>query len=188
VPVDIPVIDAIAQHYQKCWDREGQSQRWDSGPTWQLPPDFRILVFPPTSRRQAWTYATCGMSGQTDTQPVELHLFSPVKTDAHVELLTIIAHYHGTGTCLGLGHTVNFGRPWLPGSSCDRGLISLPYLDGPELQWGGPGETGVQFLWLIPVTNAEVEFKKVYGLESLEAKFEEKRFDYLDPLRPSVTD
>lgn len=45
------------------------------------------------------------------------------------------AHFHRTGSALGLGHTVNFGRPWLPGSSCTHGLVSLPYLFGPELEW-----------------------------------------------------
>jgi hypothetical protein len=49
--------------------------------------------------------------------------------------VTAIAHFHRTGSALGLGHTVNFGRPWLPTSSCTHGLGSLPYLDGPDLEW-----------------------------------------------------
>ena len=44
----------------------------------------------------------------------------------------------------------------------------------------------MKFLWLIPVTRAEVERKKELGLEALEERFEEAEFDYLDPHRPSV--
>jgi hypothetical protein len=101
-----------------------------------------------------------------------------------IELLTIVAHYHRTGRPLGLGHTVNFGEPWLSGSACTRGLISLPYLDGEELEW--LDEPRVRFLWLIPITEAEVAFKIQHGLDALEERFEEAAFDYLDPLRASV--
>jgi hypothetical protein len=44
----------------------------------------------------------------------------------------------------------------------------------------------VQFLWLLPITKQEVEFKKKYGLEALEQKFDESAFNYLDPQRKSV--
>lgn len=112
------------------------------GPAWQLPPGFRVLVFRPNERRKMWTYASCGMSQQSDAVPLELHLFSPVQTDLHVELLTAIAHYHVTGEYLDLGHTVNFGRGWLPGSQC---LISLPYLDGPTLEWYEQSSRRIRF-------------------------------------------
>lgn len=101
-----------------------------------------------------------------------------------VELLTVVAHYHRNGHRLGLGHTVNFGEPWLPGSACTRGLISLPYLDGEALEW--LDEPRVRFLWLIPVTDDEVAFKAEHGLDALEERFEAAAFDYLDPLRASV--
>jgi hypothetical protein len=127
------------------------------------------------------------MSLGIEGEQIELHLFSPVHSLAHVELLTVIAHYHQTGARLGLGHTVNFGRPWLPSSVCECGLISLPYLDGPSLEWLRIGTEAFHFLWLIPVTIQEVQFKKTYGLEALEEKFESTGFNYLDPLRNSVT-
>jgi hypothetical protein len=81
-----------------------------------------------------WTYATSGMSRPGDATPLELHLFSPERSEQLVELLMAIAHYHRTGSTLGLGASVNFGRPWLSGSDCSFGLISLPYLDGPALE------------------------------------------------------
>jgi hypothetical protein len=127
------------------------------------------------------------MSQPEDAERLELHLVTwEKKAIEHglVELLTVVAHYHRTGRALGLGHTVNFGRPWLPGSRCTHGLISLPYLDGPNLEW--LAEPRIQFLWLIPVTEAEVRYKRQHGLEALEQRFEESQFNYLDPVRASV--
>jgi hypothetical protein len=104
--------------------------------------------------RDMWTYATCSVSTALDEEPIELHLFSPVQAEELVELLTVVAHFHITGARLGLGHTVNFGRPWLPGSRCSFGLISHPYLDGPSLEVArGPAfRREVRCLWLIPIT------------------------------------
>jgi hypothetical protein len=128
------------------------------------------------------------MSQPTDDFPIELHLFSEVQTSAHVELLTAVAHYHKTGSLLDLGHTVNFGRPWMNHSKCTHGLISLPYLDGPRLEKLEMPDLRqfVRCLWLVPVTASEVEYVKSWGLEALEKKFDEKEFNYLDPGRPSV--
>jgi hypothetical protein len=126
------------------------------------------------------------MSQPDDQTRLELHLHSPVEDDAHVELLTVIAHYHRTGKPLGLGHTVNLGRPWLPGSQATYGLISLPYLDGPDLEVMRVEGKEVRCLWLIPITMSEVEFKKAQGFEALEERFEAAGLDYLDPKRGSV--
>ncbi len=114
-------------------------------------------------------------------------MFSKVQTSGIVELLAVTAHYHRTGHALDLGHTVNFGRPWMPGSSCDYGLLSLPYLDGPSLEHYKITEReSVRFLWLIPITPLELKYKQRLGLEALEEAFEKSRFDYSDPKRVSV--
>ena len=126
------------------------------------------------------------MSHPDDDQPLELHMFSAVEAPEHVELLSAVAHYHRTGAKLGLGHTVYFGRPWLPGSLCTHGLIALPYLDGPDLEILELDGTAVRFLWIIPITKKELEFKKERGLEALEARLEAANFDYLNPNRESV--
>jgi hypothetical protein len=177
---------SLTEHYEGCWSQRGESCNWEKGPTHGLPNGFHVLRFAPRPRRSAWTYATVCMSQPGDRQPLELHLLSPVASDVHVELLTIIAHYHRTGEELGLGHSVNLGRPWLPGSSCTHGLVSLPYLDGPSLETCEVDGATVRFLWLVPITRDERDFKKKFGLEALEARFEQARFNYLDPDRTSV--
>jgi hypothetical protein len=128
------------------------------------------------------------MSQPNDSSPIEIHLFSEIQDGSLVELLTVIAHYHRTGKRLGLAHSVNFGRPWLPGSECSFGILSLPYLDGPNLELlkiHGASKP-VRCLWLVPVTSAEVEYARLHGMEALEQKLEASGFNYLAPRRASV--
>lgn len=180
-------LDLELQHYEQAWKSKGKLHHWSQGPVWELPDTFGVLVFPPSAKRHVWTYATMGMSQPADCSKLELHLFSNVQADSLIELLTVTSHYHRTGQPLGAGHTINFGRPWLPGSRCDRGLISFPYLDGPTLEYKAIGNNDfIRFLWLIPITLQEVEYKKSYGLDALEEAFEKTRFDYADPLRASA--
>jgi hypothetical protein len=132
-------------------------------------------------------YATLGMSQPADQERLELHILTTAVSHIHlelVELLAAVAHYHRTGHRLDVGHTVNFGRPWLNKSACTYGLVSLPYLDGPTLEWHT--DPGIRFLWLLPITEAEVRFKKQRGLEALEEIFEQHQLSYLDPARMSV--
>lgn len=177
---------AIEAHYVRNWGVAPEACPFRLGPVHELPTDFKVLAFPPHDGRTMWTYATCGLSLPCDHHPIELHLFSPTRSDALVELLFTVAHFHCTGAKLGLWHTVNFGRPWLSTSDCSFGLISLPYLDGPELEDFESADGCSKFYWLIPITKAELELKKREGVEALEAQFEAAGFDYSDPMRASV--
>lgn len=180
------LIEKIQFHYESFWQTKASSLRWTKGPVNELPPVFSILEFSPTKQREMWTYATCGMSLRTDKQPMELHIFAPKQNHELVELLTVVAHYHITATALSLTDTVNFGRPWWPGSKCSYGLISLPYLDGPQLEWLKIDTTSIRFLWLIPITEEERNYKRMYGIEALERRLEEAGYNYVDPERASV--
>ncbi|HEV3315944.1 MAG TPA: suppressor of fused domain protein [Candidatus Angelobacter sp.] len=177
---------SIHEHYIQSWVSEPEAVQFNRGPIHDLPSEFRILRFAPNKIHSMWAYATVCMSQPGDRYPLELHMFAPMPNDDVTELLVVTAHYHRTGKELGLGHSVNFGRPWWSGSQCDRGLISLPYLDGPQLEWLEGNGQKVRFLWLIPVTKAEIDFKKESGLDALEKKFDERKLDYLNPLRSSV--
>jgi hypothetical protein len=177
---------AIKEHYSRCWSADCESIKFDRGPIDDLPSAFRILRFRPRVNRTMWTYATQCMSRPVDGEGVELHMFTDGAHDEVVELLVATAHYHRTGMRLGLGHTVNFGQPWIAGSQCDRGLLSLPYLDGPALEWLERDGVKIHFLWLVPVTGTEVAFAHRNGIEALERRFEASNFNYVDPLRPAV--
>ncbi len=143
-----------------------------------------MLVF---QRRDTRAFATKCLSQPSDGERVELHMLTDAQSAAGsevVELLTAVAHFHRHGEPLGLGHSVDFGRPWVGGSTCSFGLVSLPYPDGPALEW--MSEPRVRFLWRLPITRAEREFKKARGTEALEQRFEEAQLDVLDPRRASV--
>lgn len=179
---------SIENHYRDVWGVTPTVCDFNAGPVGQLPNEFAVLRFAPHNERNMWTYATRCMSIPADDNPIELHLFSPFETDEVVGLLFATAHFHRNSTKLDVGHSVNFGRPWIGESTCSHGLISLPYLDGPRLENLSIGARTVKFYWLIPITDAELNFKKLNGLEALEIEFDKSRFDYVNPLRGSVID
>jgi len=177
----------IVAHYAHNWGGDFKYRKWPSGPLPNLVPHFTVLEYPPNASRAMWTYATCGMSDYTHASPVELHLFSSRQDDSIIELLSAVCYFHQVADDLDLGHTVNFGRPWQGNSEASSGLISLPYLDGPALEVSKSGQhPEVHFYWLIPITKAELKFKKDFGLAGLESKFDNDQFNYLDPMRKSV--
>ncbi len=179
----------LRAHYERVWGAATQQIRLSEGPLWELPQNFCVLEFPPRSngtQGRSWRYATAGMSQPEDEHRLEIFIESPLQSQRVVDLLNMTAHFHRTGERLGLGHTVNFGSPWLPESRCEYGLLSLPYLDGPPLEKGTAQGHDVRILWLVPITKSEVEYKKQHGLDALEEAFERTGFNYLDAARPSV--
>ena len=176
--------EAIEAHYAACWRTSGVPCLFGKGPVSDLPHDFAVLKFQPRPERAMWTYATRCMSQPDDDEALELHCFSANDDFGLVELLYATAYFHRTTERLGLGHTVNFGRAWSPGSNLTYGLVSLPYLDGPSLEHASSFQA--RFLWLLPVYEKEVSFKRTKGLDALEEALERANFDYLDAQRPSV--
>ena len=178
-------VEALRAHYASVWGPPLATRQWTRGPVHDLGETFAIQVHdaPP----DAIAFATVGMSLHSSAQAIELYVLAPrdlVDRDPLVELLTVVAHYHRTGPGLGLSDTVNFGRPWLPQSTCSFGLVSLPYIDGLELELPKGLET--RCYWLLPITSQELVYKKNHGVEALEDAFERAELDYLNPLRPSV--
>ena len=179
--------DNIVNHYISVWGEDFQERKWSKGPIMESVPHFSILEYKPNLSRAMWTYATCGMSTYTHISPIEIHLFSSVQDDSIIELLSTVCYYHNVEANLNLGHTVNFGRPWQDSSESSFGLLSLPYLDGSNLEiMSSDNQKEVHFYWLVPITKTEVEYKKEYGLEALESKFDANEFNYLNPNRRSV--
>lgn len=181
-------FEIVLSHYETVWKNTPQVYLWDKGPIEKMPINFRVLEFPPTEDRSMWTYATNGMGSITDAISIEIHIFSSKKDVGLVELLFAVSYYHKNTAKLNLNHTINFGRSWQEPSVCNHGLISLPYLDGPELEnlYIKEKSKTVKFYWLIPITEAEVFYKKQHGLDALEEKFEESGLDYLNPYRNSI--
>jgi hypothetical protein len=164
---------------------------WDNGPIYQRVPGFRVHAIAPGARgSNAWTYVTagCWQVAHPDGHGLEFVLATRGFTIRAVELLARNAYFHAgpEDQRLGLGHTVNLGEPWLPGSACDHGLVSLPYPWGPDLEWCEWRGGHAQLLWLLPITEAERDFKVEHGQEALEDRFHAARLDFTNPHRASL--
>jgi hypothetical protein len=164
---------------------------WDEGPIYQRVPGFRVHAVAPGPRgHNAWTYVTsgCWQAVHQHGHGLEFVMATREFTLRAVELLARNAYFHAgpEEQRLGWGHTVDLGEPWLPGSPCDHGLISLPYPWGAELEtcaWAGGH---ARLLWLLPITGAERDFKVAHGLEALEDRFQAAPLDFTNPHRASV--
>lgn len=177
----------VIRHYEDIWGADYRIRNFEKGPMKNLSKEFCLLEYPSNAKRKMWTYATCGMSSFNDDMPIEVHLFSPNQHENLIEILTAVSYYHKNEAKINLSHTVNLGVPWQPRSNCSYGLISLPYLDGPNLEILKIDKSfTIHFYWLIPITSGEVAYKEKFGIEALEEKFDKSEFNYLDPTRKSV--
>ena len=176
--------ETLRKHYKKYFGTSGSIKRWTKGPQDKLHPDFYVLEVGPNQVHNMWTYLTVGMSlDRTDDNLVELFIYSPNQDDSLVELLTINASFHRNSEPLNIHHTVNIGQPWISNSGCDHGFISLPYLDGEELELFEYNDRTFHCYWFIPITELERDYKIEKGCEALEQLFEDKQLDYLNPQR-----
>lgn len=122
----ITYAQKIEAHYAENWRAPRESLRWGTGPIDELPADFRVLVVSRSADTVA--FATRCMSVAADAGPPGDSRAVQTQQKHHgtnlPEILTAVAHYHRTGSRLGLGHSVNFGMPWMVGSACTHGVMS----------------------------------------------------------------
>jgi hypothetical protein len=149
---------------------------------------LRILVVGPGPRSDSWAYVTagCWAAAEQDGHGLEFVMTAHVRDQRFVELMAKIAYYHCGGHRLDLEHSMPIGEPWVPGSTCDHLLISLPYLHGPDLEHCPLPGGHARVLWVLPVTAAEIEFRRHHGHEALEQLFDEAEIIPTDPFRASV--
>ncbi|MFG2951357.1 suppressor of fused domain protein [Streptomyces adustus] len=150
-------------------------------------PDLRILTVGPGPRADGWAYLTagCWATAEKDGHGLEFVLTAPVRDERFADLLAMTAYYHADHH-LDLEHSLPIGEPWLPGSHCDHLLISLPYLHGPDLEHCPLPDGHARILWVLPVTAAEMAYRREHGHEALEQLFDEHAIVPTDPRRPSV--
>jgi len=174
----------LRNHFESFYGIKGNKLKLEKGPVENLNPDFHVLEFAPNHRHDFWSYCSNGMSiDRNGDNLVEVFVYSPKQDESIVELITVCAWYHKNERPLNLHHTFNIGRPWLGDSKCDHCYISLPYLDGEEIELFSFNNKIYHCYWLIPITIEERNYKIEFGYESLEQLFEVKGLDYLNPDR-----
>ena len=179
--------DDLKSHYESFYGTTGNKLTWDKGPTHKLHADYYVLEIGPSKRHQMWTYATVGMSlDRDDENLIELITYSKSQDKSRVELLTLNASFHRNSEPLNLHHTVRVGQLTDSDTTCDHGFISLPYIEGEELEIVNLNRQEIHCYWYIPITEKERNYKVEFGYNALEDLFEEKQFDYLDKHRKSL--
>ncbi|MFE0513676.1 suppressor of fused domain protein [Streptomyces sp. NPDC058964] len=124
---------------------------------------------------------------EQDGHGLEFVMTARARDQRFIDLMGMIAYYHRGGHRLGLEHSMPIGEPWVPGSTCDHLLISLPYLHGPDLEHCPLPKGHARILWCLPVTATEIEYRRSHGHEALEQLFDEAGIIPTDPFRSSVT-
>ncbi|MEU3723217.1 suppressor of fused domain protein [Streptomyces sp. NPDC031705] len=154
----------------------------------EVVPDLRVLVVGPGPRSDSWGYVTagCWAAMEKDGRGLEFVMTAHVRDQRFIDLMAMIAYYHCGGHQLDLEHSMPIGEPWVPGSTCDHLLISLPYLHGPDLEHCPLPGGHARILWTLPVTAAEIEFRRREGHEALEQLFDEAEIIPTNPFRASV--
>jgi hypothetical protein len=182
------VCGALEEHVRRFFvGRVIETFTWPAGPILEQNPHFRVLRIAPESSSDLWTYVSIGGWAATsaDNHGLEFLVCTGSPDARAIELLAMTVFYNRGGK-LGLAHTMPIGEPWLPGSVCDHLLACLPYPFGPDLQTCHVGDRHVEFLWLLPITEAERNWKVSHGLEALESRFEETGLRYWQVDRASV--
>lgn len=179
---------AAIDHYKVFFSgHESSLLSWQRGPIQTVLPEFQVLRFSPGERIGLWIYCSVGASHLKSTESglLEFVIAAPFESPSLVETLAMVAHYHANHS-LGFGHTFPIGKPWLEGSACTNWLVSVPYPFGEELELMPLVEGHAHVAWLLPITEAERDFKIQHGLEALEQQFEDAELEFWDVDRPSV--
>ncbi|WP_406091687.1 suppressor of fused domain protein [Streptomyces sp. NBC_01013] len=188
--VKLPPVDAIESHVRAFFAGHSvEVVEYDLGPDRrEAVAGLRVLVVAPGPRSDGWAYVTAGCWGAREKEGhgLEFVMTALVRDQRFIDLMAMIAYYHCGGHPLDLQHSMPIGEPWVPGSACDHLLISLPYLHGPDLEHCPLPRGHARILWALPVTAAEIEFRRHRGHEALEQLFDEAEIIPTDPFRASV--
>lgn len=178
--------DVVRRHLRRFFaGHPCEEHIWTLGPALDELPRLKAAEFAPGPKSDLWIYATIGAWEARADPRLEFFIAAREPDLRHVELLFMIAWYHGRYG-LGEGHTMPIGEPWLPGSGCEFFLVSLPYPFGPRLEVCDFEGGELRVLWLLPITAAERDYKKREGLEALEQRFDDCGLEYWAHDRASV--
>mgnify|MGYP000143606844 CR=1 FL=1 len=174
----------LYRHYEDHFDVDGIKHDIEKSSSNQLHKHFSVLEIPPNNRHKMYAYCTVGMSAdRLDENLTELFLYSPVANSGLVKLLAGCAAYHRNTLPLKTHNAIPMGQPWWNNSQCDHAFLSLPYLDGQNLENFHFEHHTIRCHWLIPITGQEQQYRLKYGREALEKLFAKGNVEFDDPLR-----
>jgi hypothetical protein len=162
-------------------------------------PHIDVYVYPPRESNNYYTLVTGGMSDlpmntpagsrATEERPprrVELVFYCTEPRREYLDTLRQMAHFpHAYHTWIGSGHTIPNGNP--PAAFWDSSpeLDTVLFMSSIVRQHRIPlnrltlGEDPVEFLWVVPLTRAECEFKLEKGFNALLNLFQQYRHPHV---------
>jgi hypothetical protein len=186
---------ALRKHVDSFWPGNPKEElTYEKDPMKSMLPNWRVLEIAPKENSELWVYLTQGAWEITKDElyekgryGLEFLITSRQKSYIHVESLAMATIYHANPSYrIKLGDTLDIGRGWIDGSSCDHFLVSLPYPFPHELETIRVNDIYVSIWWLIPITKSEAQYAQVNGPEALEKKFEDVGLNCLDINRKPV--
>jgi hypothetical protein len=163
---------------------------WTLGSWHREHPEFRVLELAPPDDDQLWLYVSAGAAHlrRFDGVGHEYVIRTRQQERLMVELLAMVASYSTRDDHDGLhdGHTVPIGGPWVEGAEADHLYLNKPYFVSSDFA-GLRIDDGfsVQFLWLVPITKLEKEWRHDHGQEQFEQWLEDHHVRPEDPTRRS---
>ena len=158
-----------------------------------------VYEYPPTAERPFYTLVTGGMSDAPQSFPenrpegladrAELLMYVSEPQGWMFNVLKGLAEYpHEAGNCLHWGHTVPNGKPMTAKPSLLTSyLFRKPSAEDAEFSPLYLNGDLVDFLWLVPITEAEREYAVKHGSKSLNQLMDKKRLPrVLDESRISL--
>lgn len=158
-----------------------------------------IYQFAPTTERQFWTLITGGMSDIQQIGPedcaehqaprAEILMYVPSPQGWMFNVLKALAEMpFDDDTYLHWWHTIPNGMPMTAKPSLLTSYFFMPpYFE--DEQFGGLQLDGdaVDFLWMVPITEAEREFAVAHGSQALENRMRDANLAHvLDESRKSI--
>lgn len=147
-----------------------------------LKPHIDVYRFPPSRKRDFFTFVTGGVSDLpmnvpaelgADCRRAELIFYSAENRDEYPELLRRLGHFvHDNNTWLHWGHTMPNGQPPEPLLGTDNldTLFFMPTIVGPDSSLGEQlriESEPVNLIWCVPITTAECQLKLDDGADDL---------------------
>jgi hypothetical protein len=189
--VSAAYVELLQRHLSRFWpDHRCEPLMWTLGNWPREHPEFRVLELAPAGRDQPWIYVSAGTAHLRSFDGVG-HEYV-IRTWQHerlmVELLAMVASYSTREDHDGLhdGHSVPIGRPWVEGAEADHLYINKPYFVSRDFATLRIDDSfSVHFLWLVPMTDREKEWRHEHGQEAFEQWLQDHGVKPEDPARRS---
>jgi hypothetical protein len=159
---------------------------WTLGSWPREHPEFRALELAPPGGDQPWIYVSAGAAHlrRFDGVGHEYVIRTWQQDRLMVELLSMVAAYSTREDHD--GHTVPIGGPWVEGAEADHLYFNKPYFVSRDFAGLRIDDAfSLRFLWLVPITEREKEWRHEHGQEAFEQWLEEHHVRPEDPARRS---